>query len=264
MFEFHADRFRYFQMQTWNAEKYVIPFIETVLPLNKGMRILEIGAGEGGVLKAFVDRGCTGVAVELDADRVQNGEKYLETEIKEGRISFITSDIYKVTADDLDGKFDLIVLKDVIEHIHDQEKLISWMHNFVKEEGMIFFGFPPWQMPYGGHQQMGVKRLSRLPWLHLFPMPVYRGFLKLFREPKENIEMLTEVKETGLSIERFERILHKTNWVTASKIHFLLNPIYEWKFKLKPRKQAAIVTKLPYFRDFFTTCVYYLVKPVNH
>ncbi len=264
MFEFHADRFRYFQMQTWNAGKYVIPFIEEVLPLQPGMRVLEIGAGVGGVLKAFVDRGCSGVAVELDADRVLNGEKYLAEDIRQGKISFITSDIYEVSAEDLMGRFDLIILKDVIEHIHDQEKLIARMHHFIKDDGMIFFGFPPWQMPYGGHQQMGVKRLSRLPWLHLFPSSLYQGFLKMFGEPLENIDMLAEVKETGLSIERFEKILQKTSWQTAARIHFLINPIYEWKFKLKPRRQSAIIKGIPYFRNFFTTCVYYLVKPVHH
>ena len=67
MFEFHADRKRYFEIQLLNAEKYVIPFIEEKFLIKPGMRILEIGCGEGGVLKAFINKGCEGVGVEMDA-----------------------------------------------------------------------------------------------------------------------------------------------------------------------------------------------------
>jgi hypothetical protein len=42
--------------------------------------------------------------------------------------------------------------------------------------------------------------------------------------------------------------------------HFLLNPIYEYKFGLKPRVQFSIIKAIPYFRDFLTTCVFYLVR----
>lgn len=264
MLEFHADRLKYFHMQEWNAEKYVIPFIQKEFEIQKGMRVLEIGAGEGGVLKSFVDKGCTGVAVELDELRVINAHKFLKEDIASGKIKFITKDIYKVSLEELGGLFDLIILKDVIEHIHHQENLLNWAHSVIKPSGRIFFGYPPWQMPYGGHQQMGVKKLSRLPWIHLFSTGIYRGLLKTFGEPENNIDMLMEVKETGLSIEHFERILKETGWGATIKTHYIFNPIYEWKFKLKPLKQAGFITRIPYLRNFFTTCVYYLVRPVNH
>lgn len=48
MFEFHKDRKRYFDIQVWNAEKHVIPFIEQTFPIRPAMRVLEIGCGEGG------------------------------------------------------------------------------------------------------------------------------------------------------------------------------------------------------------------------
>ncbi len=79
--------------------------------------------------------------------------------------------------------FDLIILKDVIEHIHDQDAILSRLRNFLKPGGHIFFGFPPWQMPFGGHQQVLAHRLlSRTPYFHLLPVPLYRGILKAFGE----------------------------------------------------------------------------------
>ena len=81
MFEFHADRKRYFEIQVLNAEKYVIPFIEEKFPVTTGMRVLEIGCGEGGVLKAFIKKGCEGVGVELDAPRIEDAKKFLPEDI---------------------------------------------------------------------------------------------------------------------------------------------------------------------------------------
>jgi SAM-dependent methyltransferase len=259
MFEFHTDRKRYFEIQVRNAEKYVIPFIEEKFPLEEGMRVLEIGCGEGGVLKAFADRGCVGVGVELDLPRIEDANRFLATEIGAGRLRFVTKDIYKVdAATDLDGLFDVIVLKDVIEHIHDQPKLIRWMKQFLKPGGIIFFGFPPWQMPFGGHQQMAHSRISRLPYIHLLPRRIYRWLL---RKKKEPVEDLMEIRDTGISIERFERICKKEGYRILHLRHYLLNPIYEWKFGWKPRKQTFLIRSVPYIRNFFTTCVYYIIQP---
>ena len=81
------------------------------------------------------------------------------------------------------GKFDIILMKDTIEHIQDQNKLMSQMRTWLKSEGVIFQAFPPWVNPFGGHQQMCKSRvLSRLPWLHLLPRSMYRGILALFGE----------------------------------------------------------------------------------
>ncbi|MDX1954972.1 MAG: class I SAM-dependent methyltransferase [Chitinophagaceae bacterium] len=259
MFEFHSDKKRYFDMQAENAASYVIPFIETAFPIKPGMRVLEIGCAEGGVLKAFVDKGCIGIGVELDEPRLVLAREFLQTEIEAGKIRFISKDIYQVDlATEFQGGFDIIVLKDVIEHIHDQEKLIGWMKNFLNPGGVVFFGFPPWQMPFGGHQQICHKKwLASLPWYHLLPTPVYKWILKSNGEPWEH---LLEIKETGISIERFERIVRKTGYKVIHHIPYLVNPIYRYKFGWKARKQNAVIRGIPWLRNFVTTCVYYLIQ----
>ena len=259
MFEFHADRKRYFDIQVMNAEKYVIPFIEEKFPVKPGMRVLEIGCGEGGVLKAFINKGCEGVGVELDTPRIEDALKFLPDDVAAGRIRFVAKDIYLVDIEkDFSGRFDIIVLKDVIEHIHDQPKLIGWMKNFLNPGGIVFFGFPPWYMPFGGHQQMCRSKVSKLPYIHLLPRGIYRWILQKKKEP---VDALMEIRDTGISIERFEKICKKEGYIFLHKRHYLLNPIYEWKFGWKPRKQAALIKAIPFFRNFLTTCVYYIIQP---
>ena len=261
MFEFHADRKRYFDIQVLNAEKYVIPFIEEKFPVKPGMRILEIGCGEGGVLKAFITKGCEGVGVELDASRIANATIFLPEDIETGRLKFVVKDIYKIDVEkDFNGLFDIIVLKDVIEHIYDQAKLIGWMKNFLKPGGIVFFGFPPWYMPFGGHQQICKSRISRLPYIHLLPRTLYKWILT---HKKENVEEMMEIRDTGISIERFERISIKQGYRLLHNRHYFINPIYEWKFGWKPRAQSIIIKAIPFIRNYFTTCVYYITQPIN-
>jgi SAM-dependent methyltransferase len=223
--------------------------------------VLEIGCGEGGVLKAFTDKGCEGVGVEFDLSRIESGNSFLADELKEGKLKFVAKDIYQVDIDkDLNGLFDIIVLKDVIEHIHDQEKLIGWMKQFLKPGGVIFFGFPPWYMPFGGHQQICRSKISRMPYIHLLPRAWYRGILK---RKKENVAEMMEIRDTGISIERFEKIVEHAGYEITHKRHYLVNTIYKWKFGWKPRRQSMIIKSIPFVRNFFTTCVYYLITPKN-
>ena len=258
MFDFHKDRKRYFDIQVLNTEKYVLTFIEEKFPITAGMRVLEIGCGEGGVLEAFIDRGCTGVGVELDEPRLIHAREWLAGEIAEGKIQFLSKNIYDTDVKELGGAFDLIILKDVIEHIHDQPKLMNYMHSFLKETGAIFFGFPPWQMPYGGHQQICKgKWLSKIPYYHLLPASIYKWLLK---KNGENWQEMIEIKETGLSIEGFEKISKQTGYTILNNRHYLINPIYEYKFGWKAREQVGMIKAIPWVRNFFTTCVYYLIK----
>lgn len=266
MFDFHNDKARYFQMQYQVTKEYVIPFLENVMDLDTPMNVLEIGCAEAGVLKAFLERGhdCTGI--ELEESRIKLAGQFFEEEVKANKIRFINRNIYDIdTEKDLTEKFDLILLKDVIEHIHDQDRFMQTLKSFLKPNGKVFFGFPPWQMPFGGHQQVcQSKLLSKLPYFHLLPNLIYRNILKLGKESQGTIDALIEIKETGISVERFERILKNRTYETLKKELFLFNPIYEYKFNVKPKKQLAAVKGIPILRNYLSTCAYYLVSPMNN
>jgi SAM-dependent methyltransferase len=226
------------------------------------MRVLEIGCAEGGVLKAFTDRGCFCTGVELSSSKIANAQIFMKEEIEVGLVKFICKNIY-----DLDFKaefahqFDLIVLKDTIEHIPNQYKIISYLKYLLKKDGHIFFGFPPWSMPWGGHQQIcASKFLMFLPYFHLLPQNVYQFILKSFSESPSKIQDLLEIKETGISSLRFEKIINRCQFTIKSTRFYLINPIYFYKFRWKPTKQFLLLQNSPWLRDIFSTTVYYLVK----
>ena len=262
MFEFHKDRSKTFQQQYLTTKNYIIPFIQEKVDFSNGINVLEIGCGEAGVLKAFLELGhrCTGI--ELSESRVELAKQYHKEAYESGNIQFIARNIYDINVDkDLNEKFDLIILKDVIEHIPNQDVFMRKLKDFLKPDGKVFFGFPPWQMPFGGHQQVcSSKFLSLLPWYHLLPWFLYRGLLKLFGERESTIESLKEIKDTGISIERFERIVKTEKYKLLRKQFFLINPIYSYKFNMKVRKQFGFISVIPWVRNFWTTAVYYLLE----
>lgn len=262
MFNFHQDKFTYFQYQKLNAEKYVLPFIQSSVHTFQDKQVLEIGCAEGGVLKAFLDAGCQGVGVELVSQRYELAKEFLKEDIEKKKVTLVQSNIYDTNfTETYKNHFDIIILKDVIEHIFDQEKLFLEMKAYLKPNGIIYFGFPPWQMPFGGHQQIcRNKYLSKAPYIHLLPAFLYKQLLQIFQEPPAIIQELLELKETGISIEKFEQITRKTGYKIQQVKHYLINPIYEYKFNLKPREQSHFISQIPVLRNFLTTCVYYTIE----
>ncbi|WP_153797923.1 class I SAM-dependent methyltransferase [Foetidibacter luteolus] len=254
---------RYWQ-QVENSRNYVLPFIEKAIPVKSGMTVLEIGCAEGGVLVPFLEKGCMVVGVDLNEERINTANEYNKEAVDKGMAAFRAQNVYDESfVAEFDHYFDIIILKDAIEHIPAQEQFIPHLKKLLKPGGQIYFGFPPWYMPHGGHQQICANKfLSMLPYFHLLPKPLYRGIVKMFGEDKGIIKELMDIKATGITIERFEKIVHNTGFRVTNKQHYLLNPIYKYKFKVNPRKQSPIISAIPYVRDFLTTCVYYTITPV--
>ena len=258
----HNDEKIRFQQQVDNARDYVLPFIEQAFELDKNCHVLDIGCGDGGVMLPFLERGIKSTGIELDEQKSDFAKQFLSTYIATGQAEIINLNIYEAEAlEKYKAQFDLIILKDVIEHIFDQDRFIPYLKQFLKPGGRVYFGFPPWYMPHGGHQQVCThKLLAALPYFHLLPVPLYRLILKAFGESAPVIKELLEIKSTGISIERFERLVLKNNYSIEAKKHYLINPIYRFKFGWKPKEQYSLVQKIPFFRNFITTCVYYLIR----
>jgi 2-polyprenyl-3-methyl-5-hydroxy-6-metoxy-1,4-benzoquinol methylase len=259
---FHGNASLKFNQQYLVTRDYIIPFISKIKEINEHTKVLEIGCGEGGVLKAFAEKGCECTGMDLSESKIESGKEIFNSTPLKGSVELFTANIYDETViHSFKNKFNLIVLKDTIEHIPNQERVIAHLKNYLKEDGMIFFAFPPWSMPFGGHQQTCKTKLGQIPYMHLLPKKTYLSFLKKAGESEATIKSLEEIHETGISINRFEQILKREHYKVIRHRKYLVNPIYRYKFKWTPREQSHFVGAIPWFRDFVTTAVYYLVQP---
>jgi len=245
MHERHTNKEKYFNEQNYTSQNYVIPFVEDIMPITKETTFLEIGCSKI-------------VGVDLSEGKIEQANILFSEHPNKDNIKFIHADIYDI--DDL-GQFDIIIMRDVIEHIHGQSKFMEFVKKFMKPQGKFFLGFPPWYNPFGGHQQIcASKVLSKLPFFHILPANLYKQVLKMFSESDARIEALLEIKQTGITIERFEKILKETGYKKDKCFFYFINPNYEVKFNLKPRKQLKIFSSIPFFRNFIITAGYYIVS----
>jgi SAM-dependent methyltransferase len=254
----HKNKSQYFDEQALTTQKFVVPFIADLVKFDSETTVLEIGCAEAGNLKPFLDLGCQCTGIDISCSRIVLAKEFYKEHPNRSNLFLICEDIYKVNPD---KKYDVIIMRDVIEHIPNQEKFMGFVKNFLKTNGKFFLAFPPWQNPFGGHQQIcKSKIISVLPWFHLLPQSLYIFILKVFGESDATIKGLLEIKETGISIERFERILRHENYKTEKRVFWFFNPNYQTKFGIKPRKQLTVITLIPWFRNFFTTAMYYVVS----
>ena len=79
-------------------------------------------------------------------------------------------------------------------------------------------------------------------------------------ERAENTSELLEIKQTRTPIELFEKLLHEYNAELLDRKLWFINPHYEVKFGLKPRKLPAFLGKIPWLRNFFTTSCFYVFR----
>ena len=95
MHDRHTNRERYFREQNITTEKYIIPYLKDVMNVNEHTTVLEIGCGEGGNLKPFLDLGCKRVVgIDLSTTKIELANKFFADHPNKEKIEFIADDIY--------------------------------------------------------------------------------------------------------------------------------------------------------------------------
>lgn len=251
-----TNREQYFQELSVTSRDYFLPYISRFYDLKPGLRILEIGCGDGGNLLPFSELGCYVLGVDMSEVRINDARRFFSERKTSG--NFICSDIFKLTH--LQNSFDIILCHDVIEHIYEKNLFLKHIKSYLKDNGIIFISFPAWQMPFGGHQQICKSQiLSHLPFIHLLPTNIYLNLLKVFKEDEHCINELKSIKETKCPIELFEKNIREGYKILDRTLYFI-NPHYKVKFGLKPRVLPNFIGRIKYFRNFLTTSTFYILK----
>jgi len=255
----YSDRERYFSELAETSSRFYIPFVRRFASIGPGTTVLEIGCGEGGNLAPFASEGCEVYGVDISAGKIDNARKFFSDRGLKGEFvccNFLTESLPF-------EKADIVIVKDVIEHIEPGDKPIfmSGIRSCMKPGAIVFMGFPAWQMPFGGHQQICRSRVcSHLPWTHLLPAGLYRRYLKLFREDPGQIKELMSIKRSRMSVEGFEKLCRRSGFRTKERDLWLINPHYKVKFGLRPVRMPGFLAAIPWLRDFMATSCHYILQ----
>ena len=198
------------------------------------------------------------MGIDISEGRIENGKLYHANHPNFKNLELVAEDIYDTKTKE---EFDIIISRDVIEHIPNQEKFMNRCRDFMKPNGLYFIGFPPWYNPFGGHQQLlKNKFFSKLPYFHILPRFLYKLLLRIIGESEAKIKGMLEIYDTRITIDRLNRILKINNYQILKKTDYLFNPNYETKFGIKPKKQLKFISSIPFIRNFFVTASYYVVR----
>ena len=98
------------------------------LPVCKGKRVLEFGCGNGGFLKRIINEAESVVGVELDDEAVKK--------LNKDGIRTVRS------IDELNGKFDVICMFDVIEHLSEPYGILKQLYELLECGGILICETP--------------------------------------------------------------------------------------------------------------------------
>lgn len=106
-----------------------------IMAHKKNGKVIDIGCGGGAIVKAFDEAGYDAVGVELNEDLAKFG-------ITELGIRIIRMDVTKEEFLSSFGKFDIIYMSGLIEHINYPKSLLKSVQKILKDCGLVIIDVP--------------------------------------------------------------------------------------------------------------------------
>ena len=227
---------KHFEEQRKHTTDYLLPYFRKHIGSEfESFRVLEVGCAEGGFLDVLHQNGIAGTGLEIEAGRVNIAMG------KNPHLKIAVGDISNAgTLTDIGADFDLIVMRDVIEHVPERAATFQNLNHLLKPDGYLYITFPPRFSPFAGHQQHGRTILGKTPYLQLIPAPLLRLLGKSIHEKPQVIETTIKNMKIGLSIRQFKRIFREAGLIMIRKELFLIRPAFQTRYGLKPRRLPDI------------------------
>lgn len=234
---------KHFYEQRTYTKKYLLPYLQKLIPNFHTCSVLEVGCAEGGLMDVLMELGIHVVGLEISKERAD--------------IAIAKNDKLKVHVGDITAKslssiikekFDVIIMREVIEHVHDKYAAFDNLDAMLNENGYLFISFPPKYSPFAGHQQIGKSFMKAIPYLHLLPKKLLNTLSYILGERKDYIDEIKLHYSTGMSINNFEYLCAYKHFQPVKKELFLFRPIYSLRFGLPKLK----LPNIPVIRECIT------------
>ncbi|MBN1782267.1 class I SAM-dependent methyltransferase [bacterium] len=216
---------KHFFEQRAFTESYLVPYFDRHIPEWRSFRVLEIGCAESGFLDVIGRLDVRASGMELMEERVALALTFNpELNVQAGDITDP-----EITAC-FPGPYDLIVMRDVIEHIPDREAAFRNIRTMLRPGGYLYISFPPLFSAFAGHHQNGRSPLKYFPWLHLLPGRILRFMGRVLDEYPHIIDQAILHRQSGLTIRRFLLHIRQIRFKPVVCEYFLSRPVYRERF----------------------------------
>lgn len=234
--------------------KYYLPYVSLEEMFSK-KNVLDVGCGAAGKSLYYAKQGAK---IVYGIDPIAAYKKQSDLLAKEMDLQDVFQFVIgNATAMPFDNNhFDTIILNDSMEHVDNPEKVLDECYRVLKESGMIYINFPPYNHPFGAHLSDAIG----IPWVHLFfsektLIETYKDLIKSLPDDKARIDLRIDVDRNGneyfsyinkMTIKRFEKIIEQSEF---KKVYYKTIPL---------RKVVTPISKMPISKEYFTKMVVFI------
>ena len=245
----------YYEYQRTLASSYYIPFLlNNRIELN-GKNILEIGCGNGGFIGAFGEHSDNCVGFDLkNLDWKDSNVKYHKLDVFDESLT-----------DKIESKFDIIILRDVIEHLDNQrtKQLFHQISLLSNPDTVVLITFPPFYSPFGLHQQVLLNTLLRfVPYLSLIPRDLIKVLVDGESNNKENVDELLSLYDSKKTISMFYKLINSNGYSVLDEKFFHIRPSHQIRYGLKTI-ESRLLWHIPIIRELLITGTVFLINKKN-
>ena len=132
--KFYKD-YRDMREKGLNANELIeIPIMKDMLPDLKGKRILDLGCGNGGMSKYFIEKGAKSVlAIDLSSNMIKEAKEKNNAE----NITYVVLGMEDISK--IEGKFDIVFSSLAFHYVKDYDKLVKDIYNLLDENGILIY-----------------------------------------------------------------------------------------------------------------------------
>jgi SAM-dependent methyltransferase len=225
------------------------------LPVDPGLRYLDMGCGTGELTIAFSKLGVRRITgVDFLPRNIERARAYTRHSGTGPGVQFICRDLREWAPEE---KFDVLLSFDALEHIEDPEAFLRKMTDFIAPGGIAVLAFGPlFHSPFGDHM-WDFYRLQ-IPWRGIVfsEQAMLRVRSECFR-PGDPVSSYHEIAG-GLNLMRYSEFLkhvRDTGW------RFDYLAVNTFLKRLPPlRFISDLVMRIPGVRDYFVHNVYAVLR----
>lgn len=239
----------YWQYQFELGMDYLVPYTIEKKCFHAGDKVCEIGSAEGGALHAYMQHGAEyGLGTDIAVSRIEVGAEI--SKLAEMNVEYVEHNILsEEPRKDWLNAFELVLLRDVIEHLDDTFLALNNIKSIIKPGGFLFLTFPPYNSPYGGHQHtLAGNFFTKLPYIHLLPNFIFHRLIKSGRA--NDIWEVKRLQTIRLNATKLKKAALAAGYEIYKQEFYLLRPVFKMKFGLPTIKITALA-KIPFVKDFF-------------
>lgn len=236
---------------------YIVPYLKSKGIFSNGVNVAEIGSAEGGVLAALKMAGADkALATDISSIRLDMGNKIA----KQAGID-IEFKLHDILMDEIPDEwysfFDIVILRDVIEHLTDAKTALIRIKKILKPGAYLYLTFPPYNSPFGGHQHTIATALGKIPYIHLLPKKLF--FAMLAGGRAADIDEVKRLNNIKLSPDKLIKAALSCEYSIFKEDYFLLRPVFKNKFGI-PALKLGLLSKSDFARNYLSLEASFILK----